>query len=503
MNTVFLPAWKAYLYSLLRRYKMYKRINMGLTGFGLVPQEASFLRDCLNKYLTKEERRYVKAVQYDLLYKRTIDKELTTQKEYNLISKLNVIKLINLEDLIMELKQLKAFAKEVGLKAADIKGMDEEELIITIMRNVDPDGEYTEEFVEWYEELDDEYYDQADAIEEEKEEDEIDAEELINEINDCKKMKDLEEVLEEYGIEDFDLDDYSSVVKAKKALIQFIEEMAEEEEEDEPEEEVKPEPKKGKGKAKQVKEEEPEEEEEVEVTADNLVDMINECTETKELKELAEEIEDNPFASIKWREGRGRSPFRDVDEVKKEMLSIISDAVEEDEPEEEVKPEPKKRGRKKAAVKEEEPEEEVETEEIEVTEEMVDLAIKEKDTETLTAICEQLDIKLNSFEKVVARTMGRKIKEQLELQSDVKGRPAKKKEPVDTEEPTKQQQSDKVTPYMIVVDGVLNGKSDDYIIKQVTPLWKSRGKSARQIKQWVQQLAVIVEIDYDIDPESR
>jgi hypothetical protein len=479
--------------------------------FGFTQSETGYLMRAIHDNLTKEEQRQTKGIQYWLLFNRLNGSSTATEQEVKIAEKLSIVNKINLGELIMELKELKGFAKEVGLGIKDIKDLDEDELIIKILQNVDGDKEYSEEFAEWYGDLDDEYFNEAEALEEEEEKpkakgkgkkvedddndddededegDSVNIDEIKEAVNECKTVEEIEEVLNDFGVEGFDPEEYKSVRAAKKAVIEMLDSAGEEEEEEE-----KPAPK-AKGKGKNVKEEEEkpaekkrgrpakakEEEKAEDDDNEEVIAAINECSSTEELKDLADDYE--VFASVKFRTGRGKSPYRDFDEVKGEMLNLLGVEADNDEKEEET----------------------------EVTPEVIKALVKAKDADSLASICEQLNIPLRALEKKIVQKMADKIlevigeEEKEEEKPEPKGtgkrgRPAKKTEE-DADEPAEERKS----LYQVVEEMVLANKSDKEIIKAVTPVWKSRGKNDMFIKKWVKEFTTIVESDHGIDPDER
>jgi hypothetical protein len=472
--------------------------------FGMTNKEKGLLHAMLHKYLRKEVLRQTKGIQYYELVNIVLGSKIAiaTKEEIRLANKLFIAYKINVKELIMELKELKAFGKEVGLGLKEMKGLDEEELTILILKNLDAEAEYSEEFIEWYNnEVPEELADEADALEEEEEkpkgkgkkekeepeeeEEEDQFEELIEAINDASDKEELEELLEDDDFaeifEDFDSDDYKTTKKLKKAMLEAIEAYKENESEEE-EEEEKP---KGKGKKeKEVEKEEkpkgkrgrPAQEKEVIEVKDKdkkeMVESINDAEETEELKEVADTFKEKYpelFKGISFRQGRGKSPWKEVDDVRAEMLERLGEEAEE---------------------KEEEEEEEAE---LEITKESVNDAVEAGDKETLQAMCEELEIELKGLEKKSVKKMAEKITAKLpkESKSDKRGKKDKKeKEKVEeVEEETEEKQS----LFGLIEEMVENGDKEKDIVKAVSPILEARGKKPLFIKKLVKQLIAIVE----------
>ena len=501
-HKVKLPVWKVYLYTLAQRWRRYKWINMGMADFGLTNKEKGILHGMQHKYLRKEVLRCVKAVQYFELVKIVLSSKLAiaTGEEIEVANKLFLAYQINTGELIMELKQLKAFAKEVGLSEKQIKGLDEDELTLEILKNIDAEKTYSDDFVEWYEDLPETVFDEADAIdddddkpakgkkgkqEKEEVEEEVDFSELREAIEKATEIDELVELAQDEDYEEIfeDIDtDTKLVKKLKKAMLAAIDEyeeaLAEEkkktskgkkgkvEEKSVKEKKAKEEVPKAKG--KKAKEEEPEEEDN---DYSELIEAINKADDAESLKEVADSVkEDNPelFKGISFRSGRGKSPYReDVKKLKKEMLDRL-ESSEAEEAEEEVE----------------------ETAELDITEEAVNDAVEAEDKETLKEMCAVLNIKLGILEKKSVDKMAEKILAVLPKESKKKGKEEKgKKEKakgIDKGEESK-------SLFQIVEEMVEAEEDESDIVKAVTPILTERGKNKFEIKKLVKQMVAVVE----------
>lgn len=161
-----IPRWKAYLYTLLQRYRLFKWLNAGWIKLDLNREEIVLLRNMFNKYLPKGVMRKVRTVRYERLIKEVLVRHVTIagRQEIELAMKLTWVQHIKSEELIMEMKQIKEFGKEVGLKAMQMAKMDETALITAILKAVNPHSKYSREFVEWYNDMPDNYFDDAETI---------------------------------------------------------------------------------------------------------------------------------------------------------------------------------------------------------------------------------------------------------------------------------------------------------------------------------------------------
>jgi len=160
-----LPLWKGYLYSLAERIRIYRLINSNQWRFGLSRADVLLLRRSISKYVTKGGTRKPKAHVYNQLIDGINQAMGTaTKEELELAVRLNVVKLLNVEDLIMELKNVKVFAAEVGLTDADIAGMNDMQIAKAVCDAIDPEKGYSAEFIAWYDAVPDGAFDAMDGI---------------------------------------------------------------------------------------------------------------------------------------------------------------------------------------------------------------------------------------------------------------------------------------------------------------------------------------------------
>jgi hypothetical protein len=116
-------------------------------------------------YVPEGVMRKARVYRYEALIESVLIDNLSiaTKEEIELAMRLSWVKYINTKELIMEMKQLKEFGKEVGLKPLTMGKMDEDALIISIIKNVEPKNQYSQEFIAWYESLHDDYFEAAET----------------------------------------------------------------------------------------------------------------------------------------------------------------------------------------------------------------------------------------------------------------------------------------------------------------------------------------------------
>jgi hypothetical protein len=515
---IHLPVWKAYLYSLLHRYKIYRWANSGVLHTGFNKQDADLFQSLLHKYVGKEVLRKPRAYWYNELVDKILFErvETSTKKEKAIAKKLLIIKKINLEELMSELKEIKKFAKEVGMKEKEIGKLDVEELTMEIIGRCDPKASYTPKFVEWYDSLPEEYFDESDSIKEDEKEEagadtgDIDQAELLEAIDEVKKKDELLEIAEQFD-SIFDVKALKKIklpTQIKKMMKDTVAEaFAGDNELSDEEKEA-------------------------------IVEAIGEAESSEELKEMIEDDEAMAelFDGIKFKEGKGRaSKFRDVDEVKAELFEALGVEVEESEEEEdeeadteeaderyaeyeamglkELKKAAKddfgikvKIGMKEEAIleliaeklQEEAGEEEEEEEEIELTSELVDEMEEAGDKDGLLEACEALEIELKAIEKRSVKSMAKKLREVVSPESAKKGVTGKGKgRPQEEEEEGEEEGEESASIYQIVEDCLVNGDNEKKIIKAITPYYTERGMKALAIKKRAKQLIECVSVDLD------
>ena len=499
-----------------------------------------------NKYISVETKRRSKCYWYDELITKAAYLPLNDE-EQKVIEKIKpTINKLNLKEYIMEIKELKGFAKEAGLSIKDIKGLSEDELILTIISAVDPEKNYSEDFTEWYDELDDEYFNKAEALDEDEDEEDDDAEkeggdnelkeQLIEAIDDCKKMADLQEIIESEEFldifEDIDVADFKVASKLKKAMLEAVEEyyqLNDEEEEDEEEDE------------------EGDEEGEEESDNTDLIKAIEKCKTISKLQKLAED--NDIFEGIKFKTGRGRGvKERDLEDVQEEMIALLNDEEEEEEVKEEKNTKQSKIDLSKSPIdfdvndfdlddvmdevealsfiklktfaktigltvkpgvkqkdiitliqdqlvklsEEDTDEEEEEVVQEELNEELIQTAVETEDKELLLEICETLGIKTAPIQKKSVKQLGILALRQFKRKSKGSEKELEKEDKtIDKEE--------RKSVYQLIEEMVLAEEDEDDIVEAVTPIFKERGKKTGYIKKRVASMIEIVKLDNDLD----
>lgn len=539
-----LPKWKVYLYTLQQRIRLYKLINSNRYRWKLSRAEILLLRQTLKKYVPKEVIRKPKAFGYQSLLQNVLIDNITvaTVEEIELVQKLLIVNKLNLEELIMEMKELKVFAKEVGIKDAEVKKMDEDTLVREIITRVEPQQEYSKELVAFYNDLDDKYFDDAEAVEqttvdatESNSNGEISIAEIIEGIKEFTKVTELKEILADNDIgsmfEGFDPSPYKLAPKLKKAMIDFLENPPATDETN--------------GNA-----------------TDEIIEAVMELESEEDIVAAYEELKETHFSEIDL------ESIEEIDQLKDAMLSVLGYEKEKKEPKKKsllglIKDKKKETGGKaKLTTKKDEnefdwfdPEGNIEeqyakVEElgfakaksfakqalgltlkvglkkdeifdaiatkmaemaeggtaestddtgVELTPELVADAVKAKDKEALVAICEQLGIKLNPLQKKSVGGMEKRILEKLEEAKPKKEKVVSKGTQTKLKLGTKEEVSEEKSVYQLMEEMVLDGKSEDAITKAVSPYYKEKGKSILFIKKRVKSMIAIIKIDNDME----
>jgi hypothetical protein len=454
-----LPTWKAYLYDLRERLRILRRINLRkwVPGFHIKPGDVLIIKHCLKNFgkggvLSKQRafiyNEFVKTVEQN--------QSRVNVKEFELAVRISRIKKLKLETIMGELKELKKYAEEVGLEKSDIKGLDEDDIIRMIVNNVNPKKQkYSPEFVAWYDELDEEYFEKDDddkkgkdkkkKKEKDEDDDEFDIDDVKDIIENADKVKELKQVIEAYP------DVFSQKLLKIKDMEELQEKMTEVLEEYEEE--------KGKSKKKEKDKKKGKEDDELnEKDKKKLIKKINDADEASELKALIKEYE--VFEDI---ETRGKAS---VETLQKKMLAALGIEPEEDDDEDEK---PKKKASKSSDLEEEledmsfielkkyakkngvsvppgttkkdtismiiegleggkkkKSKKDEDDDELEINPSIVKAFVKEKDLDALQTAAEQMGIKLSSLEKRSCKAIGEKLIEAL----SEKPKKEKKKESV-------------------------------------------------------------------------
>ena len=504
-----LPMWKAYLYSLYSRYKLYQKMNSGVYHIGLCSSHALF-NSMLQKYVRREVWRQPKAFVYDELVEQVLIKRVAfaSKKEMDIATKLLIVRKVNPKELIMELKEIKVFAKEVGLGLKEIKGLSIDDLIVKVITSVDQKAQYSEEFVAFYDALDDKYFDRAEGIgtkEEASSSDasDIDTDELLEAIGEAKKKNELLEIFEDEDLSvvfgDLDVSEMRLPTQIRKAMKEAIEAYAE-----------------GAGEGAEGADELDDE------TVKELVEAINAAESAEELKEFVAENElEELFGDIAFKNGKkGRaSKWLDVEEVQTAMLAALG--VEDVEAGEEAGTdideayaayEAMELKELKAAAKadfgikvklgmkadelleaigealQEAAEAEGEAEgDVGVTADVIDAAEEAEDKDTLLEICEALDIELKPLQKRSVKAMAKLCREALECTSG-------KQEEVAGED-TSADEAERILIYDEVIECVAEGGDAKDVAKIITPFYK--GKKSLWLNKRAKQWIAFVSVDLD------
>jgi hypothetical protein len=485
-----LPKWKAYLYDLKERIRIFKRINLRkwVPGFNVKPGDFMIIKHCLIRFGKGGELNKKRAfVYYEFVKLVEENQSRVTQNEFQLAVRISKIKKLNLGELVMELSELKTFAKEVGMGISDYKGLDEEELTLAIIRLVDPKKKkYSSEFVAWYDELDEDIFednggddkkDKSKKKSKKEEDDEVvfDKDEVMDIIENADKVKELHEVVEAFP------DIFSQKLLKIKDMEELQEKMAEVIGEMDEEKETKG--KKEKKTEKKSKKDDGLSKEEMK----EMISLINEADDASELKALIKEY-DSIFGEI---ETRGKAT---LEKLQKKMLEALGVEVEDEEDE---KPKAKKKKAKESDLEEELSEmgfialkkyakeagvkvppgttkdktiemilEAAEgngkgEEEIELNPSIIKELVKEKDLESLQLAAKEMGITLKALEKRSCKVIGEKLIEALSE------KPKAKKEKLGG---SKKEKKEKVSVWEKVQEMVAEGISGLKIKKAITEI---------------------------------
>lgn len=481
-----LPTWKAYLYDLKERYRILKRINLRkwVPGFIVKPGDVLIIKHCLIKFgkggVLSKQRAYI----YNEFVKVVEENQSRVlAKEYELAVRLSKIKKLRLENLMSEMAEMKKFAKEVGMGFSDTKGLDEEELLRAIIAKVDPKKQkYSKEFVEWYDEIPEEYFEPVKDKKGKKEKDdddepEFDKDEVADVIENADKIKELYEVIETFS------DVFSQKLLKIKDMEELQEKMTEVLEEMEEEK-----PKKNKKVSK--KEDKEEEPELSKKEKKEMIDLIQETDDKDDLKGIIKEYP-SIFGDI---ELRGKAT---LETLQKKMLKALGVEVEEEDDEKPAKKVDKKKKSKESDLEEElnemgfielkkyakkagvsvppgttkvktiamileaaEEDEDKEKDEIELNPSIVKELVKEKDLEALQDAAKQMGVTLKALEKRSCKAIGEKL---IEVLSE-KPKKAEKKS-----------KKEKVSVWETVKEMVAEGESALKIRKAIIPMLEEIG----------------------------
>jgi hypothetical protein len=549
-----IPLWKAYLYTLIQRIRLYKRLNSNKVNLNLNRKEVVLLNKVFRENLSKGVMRKPKAFRYDELLQSVLVDNIasSTEDEVNLAFKLLWISTIKPKELIMEIKELKLHAKEVGLKPlAMAKINDETELIKTFLKAIDPQKEYSEEFVAFYHTIPDKYFDMVDGETTADETVADDLSELIDVINQTDDLDELKEICQDddfkHLFESLKLGRFKSIKSLNKAMLGCL--------------------------TPDVAEEAEAEDELDDETREMMIEAINEIDDDDD-DALIEFISDEDVEAY-FQDKLDIGDEIDVVGLKAQMLEILGANVEEEEQEEQkpmtlkermaakkaekegkAKPAAKATGKKLTAddiefdpedfdsnevyalveelglpqlrkfakgigvaapaktskdellelvanalveLSEGETNGEEEEMEVSINKALVEDTIAADDKETLIAMCEAMGIKLNAIQKKSSKVMGNKLMEVVPdaPQDDDSGKKTVGKRTLKSaakDAPAAESQS----IYQSIEQMVLDGVAENEIIKSVKHWYVEKGHPLVRVKQRVKAMIAIVEGDYGI-----
>jgi hypothetical protein len=489
-----------------------------------------------SKYLSKGVMRKPKSFGYVSLLQSVLIENITaaTKDEIELAQKFLIVNKLKLEELIMEMKDLKKFAKEVGIKDAEVKKMDENTLTKEIISRVEPQQEYSKELVAFYNDLPDNFFDEAEATSGAETQDTKEKEgaysidDVVEVINEYTKVTELKEILadDDVGVmfEGFDPSAYKLAPKLKKAMIEFLKNPAAEETNGDNEEAiavilemteeaelvavfeelqeshfsevdaeaiedtdqlkaamldalgyVKPVVEKKKSLLGLKKKDKPAVAGKATLTAKADVDEFDWFDPEGDMEEMYAQIEKLPMAKAKKFAKAKLQLSLKIGMTKEKVLDAIATKLQE--------------------MAEGEVTTSTESEETELTPELVAAAVKAKDKEALVSICDQLGISLNALQKKSIGGMEKKIKEQ--MGEPVTTKPVQKKLALGKKQEEKV--SEEKSVYQLMEELVIAGKSEDAVTKAVSPYYKEKGKSILFIKKRVKTMVSIIKIDNDLE----
>lgn len=461
-----------------------------------------------------------KAVRYDLLVDAVREQMVIAEpEELELAMRLSIVKKINIGGLFMEIKQLKNFGKEVGLKMLAMNKMSEKELIDAICNEVDPSVQYTKELVAWYNDLPDEYFHEKESMTDKDgtigKTEATDIDEIIEALSDAKKIADVKVILEDESLAEllagFDATPYKLPSQLKKATIAYLEEIKQSgikepsamnqelidavlatENEDELGEVFNEYP----DELETI--EVPETEDYAELKAAILEQLGYEepKKETKKEKKDKGEFEFDPSAfdpdevyahleSLKMSDLRkfAKAQLGLVIPIGKKVVDILELCQA-----------------KLLELAEGAAEGSTGEEDIELTPELIEELASSGDVDSLLEVCAQLEIKPNILQKKSAISLKKLILTKLG-----EAKPTKEEKPKTrgrgklkaTAEPESVETAESI--YAMMEQMVLGGKKEPAIIKAVAPFYEEKGKSSLFIKKRVSQMVKIIKLDNDLE----
>jgi len=413
-------------------------------------------------------------------YLKTVEdnQSRVTSKEYLIAYKISGIKKFNLEEIMSEKVDIKKFAKEVGMKFSEIKGMEDDDLIREIICRVSQDETYSDELKVWYQKLPDEYFEGGDNGD-------INYDELIEAIEDADDIETLHSIIE--------MEEYESVFNKKLLKLKEVEELQEKMTEaiekameSSTEKEEKPAIK------TTTKKEEKEMANTEEVSKEEMIEAINETAEVSELRELVKGYPEM-FKGVNTKGGKlkaetlkadmlealgagGESGDITFEELEEMDLADLEEFAKDNDIEYKLTSKFPNGKKKELLAILKEAMEGAESGEVEINQSTVMEWIKAKDLESLCAAAEELGIKLNIIQKKNARKAGEAIIEAITEKAEKtekkggKEKAEKKSEKVDT-------------PFSVMAKMVSEGEDEDECVKVVSKMLKALGVSVIDSKK--------------------
>lgn len=463
-----------YLYDLLERIRIYKRINLkkSVPGFGTESGDYAIIKHFFNKFGKRGVLRKKRTDIYNTFVNLVEQNQSrVTQKEFRIAVALSRIKKLKLEELKMEISELKKFGKEVGLGFSDMKGLDEEELVLAIIQKVDPKNtRYSPDFVDWYDALPESLFNTKDNKKSEKKDD-FDKEEVTDAIVNADNIKEVKEIIELFpDVFPEKLLKIKDMEELQEAMVNIIENK-------DVVEEIKPKREKG----EKTMDKETLSKSEIK----EAINMIKESDDASDLREMCKS-----YTNFEEVELRGKVT---VESLQKRMLAALGVETEEDD-----KP------KKKASKKEDSAEDELnamsllelkkfakendikvpfgtskedtinmileamgeskDEKVIELNPSLVKEMVKEKDLEGLQEAAAQMGITLKALQKRNAKVIGELLIEALSEKEDKKPAAKEKASP-----------KKKVSVWETVKSLVEDGETKKAIIKKVVPMLEELG----------------------------
>ena len=490
--------WKAYLYNLVDRFKVYQQVNQGKYTrlFKFKPGEIKIMKDTLQKFgwggVWERENNFHRALFYLKFVEQNFKR--VSLRDVRIAHKISPLKKIG-EHIMSELMKVKGFGKEVGLTFADMKGLSEEALVAKIVESVDSDADYTKPFYKWYEKLEENYPSLFEDVADGDEESEVDMDEVIDGIENADDLDELKELLELpiFADDKKKLKKIKDLEELQTAMTEIIEAASEEDEEEEKEDKKDKKKKDKKDKGKGKKKDEP---------SDELIELVKEADDVEGLKEICQDEDYAHF--FKEISLRGRQKFENLQAKMLEAIGVevetegengedleesLNEMSEKDlkakAKELDIKPpviftDKKKKDLIKQIIEKCSACESEKEEEVQITPALIKKAVLAKDMETLLAAAEALGYKPKLMEKKNSRKLAEALM------------------PLITEnKKEKKKGKDKVASIYSTIEALVKeGTKKKAIIKEVTPLFEERGQDDEDfIKEKVSAMIEIIEME--------